>query len=52
MIYVCYDDRLLSSSLQAKEIAVTTVSQLLNAGESVFQEAAAAGTDDVNTFAT
>lgn len=51
MIYVFYDDRLLPSSWQAKEIAVTTVSQLLDAGEGVFQEAAAAGTN-VNTFAT
>ena len=47
MTYGFYDDRLLPSSWQAKEIAVTTVSQLLDAGEDVFQKAAA---DDNNTF--
>lgn len=37
---------------QAKVIAVTTVSQLLDAGEAVFQKAAAAATDNDDTFAT
>ncbi|XP_059244351.1 adhesion G-protein coupled receptor G7 [Mustela nigripes] len=40
-----------NATLEAKEIAVTTVSQLLDAREGVFQEAAAAGTNDTNTFA-
>ncbi|XP_026347967.3 adhesion G-protein coupled receptor G7 [Ursus arctos] len=37
---------------EAKVIAVTTVSQLLDAGEAVFQKAAAAATDNDDTFAT
>lgn len=42
MIYVFYDDGLVSSSRQAKEVAVTTVSQLLDVREDVFQEAVSA----------
>ncbi|XP_027437858.2 adhesion G-protein coupled receptor G7 isoform X1 [Zalophus californianus] len=37
---------------EAKVIAVTTVSQLLDAGEEVFQEAAATASDNDDTFTT
>lgn len=41
----------MASSSQAKKVAVTTVSQLLDASEDVFQRAAAAADSD-GTFAT
>lgn len=44
-----YDDDLVSYSWQAKQVAVTTVSQLLDAPEDVFENAAAVDND---AFAT
>ena len=46
MMYVFYDDGLVPCSWQAKDTAVSTVSQLLSVSENVFQEVPGASPDD------
>ena len=48
-MYVFYDDGLVPCSWQAKDTAVSTVSQLLSVGEDVFQQVPVAAPDDALT---